>query len=145
MVWAACDLPEPEHGSAVSWTWRPRTAADLTAMRLELAALVHRACVPAEQDDDAVERLLLAVEELASNGVRHGGSTIGVQVTATPTGWLIDVTDGTPDAPPTPAVGRDPAFGGLGLHLIARLTAARGWCVRRGRKHVWACIRVAAA
>jgi two-component sensor histidine kinase len=145
MVWAAADLPRHGHGSAVTWTWRPRRPADLTAMRGELARAVRTSAVPAGLDDDAVERLLLAFEELASNGIRHGAPPVEVRVVASADGWLIDVVDADLDAPPTPASGRDPAHGGLGLHLIARLSAARGWCVRQDRKHVWACIRVATA
>jgi anti-sigma regulatory factor (Ser/Thr protein kinase) len=143
MVWAAAELPEPE--GTVTWTWRPRRPADLTAMRRQLARAVRASAVPTTCDDEAVERLLLAFEELASNGVRHGGQPVEVRVVAGPDGWLIDVVDADLDAPPTPAIGRDPAKGGLGLHLIARLSAARGWCVRQNRKHVWACIRVAMA
>jgi hypothetical protein len=41
---------------------------------------------------------------------------------------------------PTPAVGRDPAKGGLGLYLVARLSVAHGWYVDEGCKHVWACL-----
>ncbi|CCH88149.1 Histidine kinase (fragment) [Modestobacter italicus] len=57
-----------------------------------------------------------------------------------PHGWLIDVSDACPDSPPAPAVGRDPALGGLGLHLVARLAAAVGWAADGGRKHVWAAV-----
>ena len=33
---------------------------------------------------------------------------------------------------PAPAVDRDPAQGGLGLHLVARLSVAHGWYVDDG-------------
>ena len=36
-----------------------------------------------------------------------------------------------------PAVDRDPALGGMGLHLVAQLSTAYGWEGRPGRKHVW--------
>jgi hypothetical protein len=55
-------------------------------------------------------------------------------------GWLLDVSDRAPEIMPTPAVDRDPAQGGLGLHLVARLSVAHGWYVDGGRKHVWACL-----
>jgi anti-sigma regulatory factor (Ser/Thr protein kinase) len=87
-----------------------------------------------------VDRLLLAFEELASNGLRHSGAPIRVQVLGCPEGWLVDVSDACPDSPPTPAVDRDPALGGLGLHLVARLAAAVGWAADGGRKHVWAAL-----
>jgi hypothetical protein len=41
---------------------------------------------------------------------------------------------------PAPAVDRDPAQGGMGLHLVARLAVAHGWYVDGGHKHVWACL-----
>ena len=144
MLWATRELPEPDLRSAVTWTWQPQGPADVTAMRLQLRESARRAPVPAGLDDDDVERLLLAFEELASNGVRHGREPVEVRVVAAPGGWLIDVTDAAVEEPPTPAVGRDPAAGGLGLYLIARLAAAHGWAVRFDRKHVWACIRAAA-
>ena len=139
-LWAARALPRPDTPSAVTWSWQPRTPADLTAIRRELADAVAKAPVPSVVDADAVERLLLAFEELASNGVRHGLAPIGVRVVATPEGWLVDVTDGATEHPPSPAVGRDPGAGGLGLYLIARLSAGHGWTVALGRKHVWACV-----
>ena len=61
-----------------------------------------------------------------------------VVVTTTDRGWLIDVSDAATDRPPTLAVGRDAAQGGLGLYLVARLSAAHGWMVQDDRKHVWA-------
>jgi hypothetical protein len=53
-------------------------------------------------------------------------------------GWLLDVSDEAPDRPPIPAVDRDPALGGMGLHLVAQLSSDYGWEERPGRKHVWA-------
>jgi len=110
-------------------------AAELTAARVRLAGVLADG-PPA--DDEDVERLLLAFEELSSNGFRHGGPPVEVTVSRTGEGWLIVVTDAAAGTPPTPAVGRDPARGGLGLHLVARLSAAFGWSVQAGHKHVWA-------
>ena len=59
-------------------------------------------------------------------------------MTGTDRGWLVEVSDARPDRPPTPAVDRDPALGGLGLHLIARLSSSHGWSVTGPRKLVWA-------
>jgi hypothetical protein len=61
-----------------------------------------------------------------------------VQITTFDRFWLLDVADGAVDRPPVPAVGHDPARGGLGLHLVARICGACGWSAVRDRKHVWA-------
>ena len=118
------------------------TAADLTRLRGDLHRELLRRGLPANADRDDVERLLLAFEELASNGLRHGHPPVRVQVAETDDGWLIVVTDAAADRVPTPALDRDPARGGLGLYLVARLSAGYGWWAHTGRKHVWACVRV---
>ena len=115
--------------------------ADLTLSRGRLSVGLTEQPLPRQVGDDDIERLLLAFEELTSNGLRHGGPPVEVTVTATASGWLIDVTEGSVDRVPSPAVDRDPAHGGLGLYLVARLCAAHGWAVLRDRKHVWACVR----
>ena len=43
-------------------------------------------------------------------------------VVAGPSGWLLDLSDEAPERPPVPAVDRDPALGGMGLHLVAQLS-----------------------
>ena len=57
---------------------------------------------------------------------------------ATATGWLLEVVDAAGDTPPTPAIDRDAALGGLGLYLVARLSSAHGWAPAHGGKVVWA-------
>jgi anti-sigma regulatory factor (Ser/Thr protein kinase) len=136
--------PEPVSDLAASWEGTPETPADLSWVRRELrAALRHRPWPTSDEAD--LERLLLIVEELASNGLRHGRPPVRVLVTADLTGWLLDVSDAAADRPPAPAHDRDPAAGGLGLPLVARLSAAHGWTVRGERKHVWARIDATAA
>jgi anti-sigma regulatory factor (Ser/Thr protein kinase) len=105
---------------------------------LQLQEVALGAGVPPDEIDEGVERLLLAYEELASNGLRHGRSPVQAAVTAAVGGWLIDVSDAAADTAPHPAIDRDPALGGLGLHLVAQLSAAHGWSIEAGRKHVWA-------
>jgi anti-sigma regulatory factor (Ser/Thr protein kinase) len=75
---------------------------------------------------------------MASNALRHGGGRVRAAVRATAEAYLIEVSDQAASAPPTPAVGRDPSEGGLGLYLIAELATQHGWYVDNGHKHVWA-------
>ncbi|NEM06359.1 ATP-binding protein [Geodermatophilus normandii] len=121
------------------------TAADTTLLRGQLHRELRRRSLPTQADEDDVERLLLAFEELTSNGLRHGAPPVSVSVSQGNSGWLIAVSDGATERTPTPAVDRDPAHGGLGPYLVARLSAAYGWCTGTGRKEVWACVRTAAA
>lgn len=141
-LWAR-QPPPSTPADAVPWDWDISTPVDLTVSRGRLREDLLSGARPVGSGTDDVDRLLLAFEELTSNGLRHGGSPVRVRVTPTPGGWLIDVTDSALDSPPTPAVDRDPADGGLGLYLVARLCAAHGWSVQHGRKHVWACIEPA--
>lgn len=144
-LWEQRPLPPPLRDQQSPWAWELRRAADLTSSRIELRAMVLGAGVPPGDIADDVERLLLAYEELASNGIRHGHAPVQAAVTAAGDGWLIDVTDTAVDSAPTPAADRDPALGGLGLFLIAQLCAAYGWSITAGRKHVWAYVQLPAA
>ena len=130
--------PPPDVVQGASWLGAPSTAAELTALRAQLHAALRDGPLALGAGADAVEAVLLAFEELASNGLRHGRPPVHVTVTAAGAGWLLEVSDAAADRPPTPAVGRDPVHGGLGLHLVARLCTAHGWILQNGRKHVWA-------
>jgi anti-sigma regulatory factor (Ser/Thr protein kinase) len=79
-----------------------------------------------------------ALDEMASNALRHGGGHVRASVRPLADAWLIEVRDGAPATPPTPAVDRDPSEGGLGLYLIAELATDHGWYVTAEGKHVWA-------
>ena len=127
--------PPPRLGGP-SWQWELATTADLHFVRADVRRLVDAATVI--MDDARSERFLLAVEELASNGLRHGGPPVRARVVAAAEGLLIEVSDSEPEHPPELAIGRDPALGGLGLFLVARLTTKHGWLVSAGRKYVWA-------
>lgn len=87
---------------------------------------------------DLRDRLILALDEMASNALRHGGGRVRASVRTTQDAWLLEVSDQAPTCPPAPAVGRDPSEGGLGLYLIAELATRHGWYVQDGCKHVWA-------
>jgi anti-sigma regulatory factor (Ser/Thr protein kinase) len=93
---------------------------------------------PGPEAEDLRDRLVLALDEMASNALRHGESPVQASVQLTPESYLVEVSDAAASAPPAPAVDRDPSEGGLGLYLIAELATAHGWYVRNGAKHVWA-------
>ncbi|WP_299951903.1 ATP-binding protein [uncultured Modestobacter sp.] len=138
-AWAHRVLPTAT-AAHVTWNWTIARPAELTGARRELSRSLAAVPLPSGADEDDVERLLLAFEELTSNGLRHSGAPIQVRVDSCDGGWMVDVSDALPDRPPVPAVDRDPALGGLGLHLVARLSAAFGWTADGARKHVWAAL-----
>jgi hypothetical protein len=138
--WTRRPLPLTPAVVPAAWEWELCTPIDLTLSRGDLRAAVRAGRLPGHVHISDVDGLLLVFEELTSNGLCHGQLPVGVRVVCTGSGWLIDVTDAAVDCPPAPALDRDPAEGGLGLHLVARLSEAYGWTVLDGRKHVWACL-----
>src|SRR6202012_4904413 len=103
--------PGPAPGPV--WNWQPVSLADLTALRMQLrTALANGARLPGSRDGD-VDPLLHVVDELTSNGLRHGRAPVRLEVATTDDGWLVEVSDADPGHPPSPARGRDPAAGGL--------------------------------
>jgi anti-sigma regulatory factor (Ser/Thr protein kinase) len=135
--WRRRPVPNVDEQALRVWNWELRSKRDLTTSRLSLR---HELASTWRSAEDDVERLLLAYEELASNGLRHGRAPVTATVAATPTGWLIDVSDADATRSPAPPIDRDPAEGGLGLHLVVALSSTHGWSVHAGRKHVWACL-----
>jgi serine phosphatase RsbU (regulator of sigma subunit)/PAS domain-containing protein len=139
LPWARAALPQLAPDARTVGRWRPGRAVDVTASRQQLAVAVNDGHRQPAANDGAVERLLLAFEELVSNAVRHGRQPVEATVTVTDHFWLLQVTDAAGKEPPTPAVGRDAALGGLGLGLVAAICGAVGWEPRAdGRKVVWA-------
>ena len=136
VTWPLRPLPD---GRGEVWRWELATVAELPAARAALRDRLGTVGVPADEDTSG-ERLVLAFDELASNALRHGESPVVATVVAGSGGWLLDVSDRDPDTMPAPAIGRDPAKGGLGLHMVARLSVAHGWYVDDSCKHVWACL-----
>ncbi len=119
--------------------WELTDVVQLPRVRAELRR--HPATTAADDDPRAVDvhdQLVLALDEMASNALRHGGGRVQASVRQTDDAFLIEVSDQAPSSPPTPAVGRDPSEGGLGLYLIAEMATRHGWYVRDGAKHVWA-------
>jgi len=128
-VWPAARPP----AAPDRFVWDLETLAELPVVRAEV-----RAHLAGPQLSDLRDRLVLALDEMASNALRHGGGHVRASVRPLADAWLIEVRDGAPATPPTPAVDRDPSEGGLGLYLIAELAADHGWYVTAEGKHVWA-------
>jgi anti-sigma regulatory factor (Ser/Thr protein kinase) len=135
-LWARRPRPRTT-GTVTSTAWRatPTAPGELYTLRRQVRDLLD--ADPRSSDDDA-DRLLLAFEELASNALRHGRLPVLTVVTLTADGWLLEVSDEAGDRPPAPDHDRDPADGGLGLHLVAQLCDAHGWTAAAGRKTAWA-------
>ena len=135
-VWPSATPPSAEDGLS----WDLTDVAELPRVRSEVRR--HAAFIALREDDvgeDLRDQLVLALDEMASNALRHaGGSGVGATVRLTADSYLVEVTDRAPGSPPTPAVDRDPSEGGLGLYLIAELATAHGWYVASGAKVVWA-------
>jgi anti-sigma regulatory factor (Ser/Thr protein kinase) len=140
LAWPVRPLPD---GRGEVWRWELGTLAELPAARSGLRGLIGAVGLGDSAADVAAEQLILAFDELASNALRHGERPVVATVVAGSGGWLLDVSDRAPEAMPAPAIDRDPAQGGLGLHLVARLSVAHGWYVDDGCKHVWACLPTA--
>jgi anti-sigma regulatory factor (Ser/Thr protein kinase) len=129
-VWPSASPPP----AAPALTWRLRDVAELPGVRAELRRTASTDAPAA----DLLDQLILAFDEMASNALRHGGGEVRATVRLTANAYLIEVSDRAASAPPTPAVGRDPSEGGLGLYLIAEMATEHGWYVEGGAKFVWA-------
>jgi anti-sigma regulatory factor (Ser/Thr protein kinase) len=136
-VWGRRTPPAPcPHERTAAWRARPGSPAELAAQRRELRTALREGGLTGGAD--AGDRLLLVVEELASNALRHGRLPVEVTVTPVRLGWLVAVSDAAADRPPVPALDRPPDHGGMGLSLVARLCGSHGWDTADGCKVVWA-------
>ncbi|SEP29057.1 Anti-sigma regulatory factor (Ser/Thr protein kinase) [Trujillonella endophytica] len=122
------------------WRWDLTSLAQLPAVRGALRARLDEVGFPRDADDPVADRMILAFDELASNALRHGHRPVVATVVAGSGGWILDISDRARHTMPMPAVDRDPAQGGLGLYLVARMSVAHGWYVDDISKHVWACL-----
>ena len=129
-VWPSASPPP----ASPALTWSLQDVAELPGVRAEL----RRHAGAGSPDPDLLDQLILALDEMASNALRHGGGEVRATVRLTDDAYLIEVSDQAAAAPPTPAVGRDPSEGGLGLYLIADMATEHGWYVEAGHKIVWA-------
>ena len=132
-MWPSAFPPE----ATAALHWELQDVAQLPRVRAELRR--HATGSLADPiDPDLLDQLILALDEMASNALRHGGGHVEATVRLTDDSYLLEVSDSATTAPPAPAVGRDPSEGGLGLYLIAELSTRHGWYVSDGHKHVWA-------
>ena len=93
-----------------------------------------------DAEDDAVERAILVIDELASNALRHGLPPSSLHVCDDVNRWMVMVTDSAPQRRPTPALDRPAEQGGFGLYVVADLTAAHGVHYEPTHKTVWVCL-----
>ncbi len=137
LLWGRRRPPAPPNDAPLVGRWTPTRATDPTRSRRQLQAAIDHGDRQ-DVDEGAIERLLLIFEEIGSNAVRHGRGPVDITVHMTNNYWLLQVTDAAVDAPPTPAIDRDPADGGLGLYLVARICGTHGWFTHGNRKTIWA-------
>lgn len=134
-AWPSRPVPPTE---GVVRTWGVSTTAELAGLRAEIRRSLGEQPTTSPDQGAAGERLLLVVEELTSNALRHGELPVSTTITFGDLGWLLAVSDAALDRPPFQDVDRDPAQGGLGLKLVAMLSSAHGWITGSDQKHVWA-------
>ena len=144
-LWHRRPVPAAGPDAVAVGHWEPVTPMDVTTIRRQMTAALHAgdrrwAAAPKSPriSTGAEERLLLCVEELASNALRHGRPPVTVDLVAVDHSWLLTVDDAAVTSPPVPAMDRDAADGGLGLYLVARISGAHGWTVQGTRKVAWA-------
>jgi anti-sigma regulatory factor (Ser/Thr protein kinase) len=134
-VWPSAAPPRADDGLR----WDLCDVSELPRIRAEARRhLAEHALRSDVHGLDLRDRTVLALDEMASNALRHGGGRVHASVRLTPESYLIEVSDAATARPPRPAVGRDPSEGGLGLYLIAEVATDHGWYVADGAKHVWA-------
>ena len=79
--WEQRPLPDTTGRAEAVWEWQISRPAELTAARGHLRDDLAGEALPEGADSDDVDRLLLTFEEIASNGLRHGGPPVTVTVT----------------------------------------------------------------
>lgn len=119
----------------------PADLAELTHVRRQFRARITdptEASRLPDLDEDRIEQCVLALDELMSNGLRHGRPPVEVEVRAAEDGLLILVSDRDTENPPRPESTRDPAQGGMGLGMVSHVSLSCGWTTREDCKTVWA-------
>ncbi len=113
-------LPGTDPTPVVDLT-QPFTEKDLYALRAAVTAHAHAAGA----SPGSVDSLLIAVGELASNAVRHGGGTGTLRLWVSDGRLLCQVSDHGPGFTDPQLSGRDPipptAPGGRGLWIVRQI------------------------
>jgi signal transduction histidine kinase len=137
-LWQCHAVPR---GFATVWHHDLHSLAELVHLRARLRTeLTGRPVLVQPEREHWSERMVLIVDELASNGLRHGGAPVGATLSRLGDHWMIAISDSAADQPPQPAQGRDPGRGGFGLYLVADLAERHGWFRTPGTKTVWAVV-----
>lgn len=90
--------------------------------------------------EEALERIIMVLDELATNALRHGSPPAVVRLCHHAEGWLVVVSDSAADRLPAPAIDRPAEQGGMGLYLVVDMTVRHGAARGDGRKSVWALV-----
>ncbi len=104
----------------------PAFAADDVTDFISLRRAVRRLLRTLDGPEDLVEDFLLAVDEMTSNGIRHGRRPVGLRLWTAPGKLVCTIRDaGAGPADPFagygPAHGEDLSAGGMGLWLARQL------------------------
>jgi two-component sensor histidine kinase len=94
----------------------------------------------AELSEAVVEDVVMVLDELATNALRHGSPPARVELCRHGEGWLVIAHDAAPGDPPVTAVDRPPEFGGMGLRMVTGVTVCRGTDSDAHHKSVWALV-----
>ena len=132
------------HGAA-QWSWTVSDPTELSGIRRDVRGRMADSPTPPAASAAPllaapVERLLMVVSELATNGLRHATPPVTMTVTRMPQGWLVIVSDDHDEAFPTTHSPDPRRPGQHGLIVVAAVSDAAGWYTEPGCKHVWATV-----
>ena len=127
-----------DHESLQALSHRRWTVASPTQLRTLRAQLRHLASLWA-LPDDCVDRIVMIVNELASNAFDHARTNCAVTVRHTKALVRVLVADDSP-LPPRRAPHNVHAARGRGLQMVRALANRWGWTARNGGKTVWAAV-----
>jgi hypothetical protein len=138
-LWQSLAVPP---GFVTVWQHDLHSPAELALLRTRLRTeLTGSPLVPHPEREHWSEQMVLIVDELASNGLRHGRPPVAATLSRSGDQYMIAITDTAAGRPPQPAQGRDPGRGGFGLYLVADLADLadhHGWTRTPSTKIVWA-------